>query len=464
MIDEITNLSNGYGNGTAYQLSDKDDVTTANLNRCLRYIFNSYREKFEPLSNKILNVETTEESSKHQIKFRIAPTSASLSEDDNVNMGFGFDDPDSSGFAVTDERGNFAEGASLTKSAEELAVSLEYVNYPSQVYRSIRSLGSTTVTKTLDKTYVDDTEDGGRYYDDPIGLRKASGKSDATFGVVGRLWTHSPVLNGYTLEARNSDQTLSSGGWCADASTVTPVTSYDPSTAASEFAPTVASLHANEFPYTLFALLGSSTMTDSGTYTVPGYNSVSINYTSVMLNSDVGLTFGCVKIDRGVTDSQEFDLEIDLATSIIESRCPRELLFASFGNGFCSGVTATSYGTPATAGKCRVVSEVLAPTVLQTGEFSFKIMDITKTNVGEKTYFNSSTGFRKSGDAISNVSVSNNSHEIYFITMYRMSVWDEATTYSKFDRVWFVNKVYMSVVDGNTSRPDSGDGKWTETK
>ena len=462
MIDEITSVSDGYGDGAAYQLSDKDDITTANLNRCFRYIYNVYKEKYEPLSNKILNMEDDNETSK--LKFRIAPTSGALSEDDNTNMSFGFDDPESSGFAVSEERGNFAEDSGSAKSIEELAVSLEYVNYPSQIYRSIRSLGSTSAVKALDKTYVDDADEGGRYYDEPISLRKASGESDATFGVVGRLWTHSPVLNGYTLEVRNSDQTLSSGGWCADSSTVTPVTSYAASTAASEFAPTVASLYANEFPYTLFALLGDSTVTDSGTYTVPGYNSVSIDYTSVVLNNDVGLTFGCVKIDRGATDSQELDLEIDLSTSIIESRCPRELLFASFGNGFCSGVTATSYGMNITNGKCRVVSEVLAPTVLQTGAFSFKITDITKTNVGDKTYFNASTGLRKSGDAISNVSVSNNSHEIYFIVMYRMAVWDESTAYSKFDRVWFVNKVYMSVADDNMSRPDNGDGKWTETK
>ncbi len=459
MIDEITNISDGYGSTGAYQLSDKDDITTANLNRCFRFIYNTYAEQYEPLSNQILRV--TAEDEKQQIKFRIAPVSASLSEEDNMNMGFGFDDPESSGFKVSDERGNFATDS----ASDDLTVKLEYVNYPSQPYRSIRSLGSQSTVKALDKVYVDDAVEGGRYYDEPIGLRKASGNDDTDFGVVGRLWKHAPVLNDYTLEARDSDQTLSSGGWNADVATVTPVTAYDADTASSEFAPTVASLYANELPVTLFSLLGdSSAMSDSGTYTVPGYNSVTIDYNSIVLNRNIGMTFGCVRIDRGATDYQEFDLDIDLSTSIIESRCPDKLMFASFGNGFCTGVTATSYGMDITNGDCRVVTELMSPTMMQTGEFSFRITDLTKTNVGEKTYFNSNTGFRKSGDAISNVSVSNDSYEIYFIAMYSMKMWSDSTVYSKFDRVWYVNKVYMSVVDENDSSPDAGDGKWTESK
>jgi len=449
MINEIISISESVGDEYTHQLSDKDDITSVSLNRCLRFIHDTYASYYAEKSNEILNINEGKDT---LLKFRVTPVSGELTSDDCNNMSFGFDDPENPGYHVVDERGNFAE---IGDNSVNNVSKLEYVNYPSQVYRSIRMLGSSTSEKALDVTYVDDAVEGGRYYSDPIGLRKASDTTDdAVFGVVGRLWNHSAEISEQTLSATTTDQTLSSGGWMPDAMSVSPVSAYEASTAVSEFAPTVDSLYANEFPFMMFNLMGDpDANSESGTYSVPGYNSIEIDYTSILLNSDIGLTFGAIKIMRGSEDFQEVDLDIDLSSSIISERCPSKLLFSQFGNGVMNGVTAVSYPNSMTGGKARLVNEIIAPTVLQTGDFRFTIKDITKTTYGDVTYFNANTGFKKDEEAISNVRISNRSYEIYYMLMYRVSVWKENTPYSVGDRVWYKTDRYESRENGNVSVP-----------
>lgn len=450
MVDEIISVTDSVGKQYAHQLSDKDDITTITLNRCLRSIFETFVSQYEDTSNKVFNLESEEEE--QLLKFRRGP-SGELDAEDDMNMGFVSDD----GVVITEGRGNFVDG---NKKVVE-AVTLDYVNYPGQIYRSIRLLGSTTAAQKIDVRYSDDLDPElpGRYSGEPWFLGKASDSSDSSFGVVGRLWNHSAAVNEVTLRAIDTDQTLSSGGWCANVSDVVPVTSYEAETAMAEFAPTVDALYADEFPYALFNLLGSGKNMWSGKYSVPGYSSVEISYTNVLLNSNIGMSLGKVEVMRSSDEYQTVRLDIDLKSSVLYGMCPRSLLFTYFGNGVCNGVTAVSYPN-GTRERPFAVSEVLTPTVSQTGDFRFAITDLTKTTYGEREFFNVSTGFRKQSGGISNISVSNRSYEMYFAVLFDIETWDPERDYYKYDEVMYVDSRYISNVDNNTSTPGTNND-WT---
>lgn len=234
--------------------------------------------------------------------------------------------------------------------------------------------------------------------------------STSGFGVVRRLYSGPLNVGGYKSESLS---TLAHSGFYQ----------YDSATVENEFVPTVQSLYSGAYPLVFASLLGDegATVVANGTCTIPSTYLPTVKYTSYLLCSGKGVSFGTITFDRVNGNVQKCGMRIDVVRDLIHLDNVGKVTFVSVANGYASGVRRISEDLDMVEDVCQC-----GVTFLDRDKTEIYVDNITKNDGGDVLRVENSTGrilgVAEDAEYGSCVELDNTTYELCFFVMFDYSL------------------------------------------
>jgi len=203
-----------------------------------------------------------------------------------------------------------------------------------------------------------------------------TGASQLSSGVVRRTYSGPLNINVYRKESLSSNS-------------ATGFYEYGMDTVVNEFVPTVETLYSPTYPLVFSSLLGSEEAGPfvNGTCTIESNFLPTVKYTSYLLCSGFGVSFGTITFSANDGMTQENVLQIDVTNDLIHMQNVDEIKFVGISNGYGSGVKRISENMDMVEDVCS--TEI---TYLDKSHNSILLKSITKNDASESIRIDKSSG------------------------------------------------------------------------